>query len=71
MEYIEHLTAEGERWDLLAHRYYGDPFRFEAIIVANPQAPIAPILPAGIKLAIPVLEEAASIAQEDLPPWKR
>lgn len=69
--YREIVTREGERWDLLAWRYYGDPLRYEPIVVANPQVAIAPILPSGTRLQIPVLPRATATAAADLPPWKR
>lgn len=71
---IEHVTRDGERWDALAWRYYGDPLAYGRIIVANPSADIKPTLPAGLLLLIPVLtleEQAAEQTNEDLPPWKR
>ena len=71
MEYLEHVTSEGERWDTLAWRYYGDPNRYEPIIVANPGVAITPVLPSGIRLAIPLLEVSEAQPAEDLPPWRR
>lgn len=68
--YITHITRDGDRYDLLADRYYGDVARMPDIIEANPHAPIAGVLPSGITLAIPVIEVAADTAEE-LPPWKR
>lgn len=68
-EFVEHVTTEGERWDLLAWRYYGDPHRYEAIIAANPEAPIRPTLPSGLRLRIPVLP-APDVLAAGLPPWK-
>lgn len=70
MNYLTHITTEGERWDSLAWRYYGDAHRYLPIIQANPQVPITAALPAGLTLSIPVLEQAASTS-EDLPPWMR
>jgi len=70
-EYLEYVTKEGDRWDKIAYDYYGDPFAYERIIVANPAVPIIPILPSGIKLLIPVVEEEETLASEELPPWKR
>lgn len=70
-DFLIHTTSDGDRWDQLAWRYYGDPTLMEAIITANPQAPIAPILEGGLQLAIPVLDDTEAIATEDLPPWKR
>lgn len=70
MEYREHVTTEGERWDTLAAVYYGDPYRYEPIIRANPNVPVFQVFPAGILLRVPVLEASTS-SLEDLPPWKR
>lgn len=71
MEALIHLTSEGERWDQLADRYYGDPCGYIRIIEANPGAPILPRLPAGLSLMIPLLEEDDALEHEELPPWKR
>lgn len=69
--YIEHVTTEGERWDQIAVRYYGDPHHYEPIIGANPEVPIVPVLPAGVVLRIPLLDDDAQVIQDNLPPWKR
>jgi phage tail protein X len=68
--FIVHVTRAGERWDLLAWRFYGDPTAYGPIIVANPSVPIVPVFDAGLTIAIPVLPAAATVAA-DLPPWKR
>lgn len=68
-QYIEYITKEGDRWDLIAYDFYGDATMYEPIIVANPDVPIYPVLPSGIKLKIPVIEIKDTI--EELPPWKR
>lgn len=67
--FIPHTTTEGQRWDQLAWQYYGDAHRYTPIIEANPHVPITAELPAGLTLAIPVLEAAPSA--QDLPPWMR
>ncbi len=69
--YLEHTTSEGERWDQLAYRYYGDPNRYEEIIRANPDVPIRPLLPSGVRLLIPVAEATERLPVNQLPPWKR
>ncbi|ACO74623.1 Putative inner membrane protein [Laribacter hongkongensis HLHK9] len=72
MEYIEHITSSGERWDTLAWRYYGDATLYRPIIEANPHLRILPSLAAGLPVRIPVLEsDADTLPPEDLPPWKR
>lgn len=68
---LEHVTSDGDRWDMLAWQYYGDANRYEPIITANPGVLITPILPAGIRLLIPVIADSELIDTEDLPPWKR
>lgn len=69
MEAVVHVTTEGDRWDTLAWRYYGDPWAFERIIAANPSIPIRPRLPGGLTVFVPVIEAAART--EDMPPWRR
>lgn len=70
MDYVEHLTVENDRWDLLAWTYYGDAHLYEPILVANPAVPIRPFLEAGLRLRVPILPDAATLDQA-LPPWKR
>ncbi|MDU9028692.1 tail protein X [Pseudomonas mediterranea] len=67
--FIAHTTTEGERWDQLAWRYYGDAHRYLPIVQANPHVPISAVLPAGLRLAIPMLQPLPTT--EDLPPWMR
>lgn len=72
MDYLEHITSAGERWDTLAWHYYGDAMLMGPIIAANPQLRILPTLSAGLVVRIPVLEDDdPALAEEDLPPWKR
>lgn len=69
--YIEHFTKAGTRWDQLAWQYYGDATAAEVIVRANPDVPIWPVLPSGVRILIPVLEQPtpAEIDTEGLPPW--
>lgn len=71
IEVIEHITVDGDRWDNLAWHYYGDAIAYEQIIAANPEVPIVPILPGGIKLLIPVIEDDETESATELPPWKQ
>ena len=68
-QYILHITKAGERWDLLAWRYYGDPTDYNPIIMANPGAAIEPVFDAGISLAVPIVQKS-TLMSVDLPPWK-
>jgi phage tail protein X len=68
-QYLLHITKAGERRDLLAWRYYGDPTDYQMIIMANPGVTIEPVFEAGISLAVPIVEKS-SVISADLPPWK-
>ena len=68
-QFIRHVTYAGERWDLLAFRYYGDPTNYETIIMANPLVPIEPVFEAGIIIAIPIIPQQ-NVISSNLPPWK-
>lgn len=75
-EYFEHITATGERWDLVAYRYYGDAKMIRPLLLANPdltgnpETPAPLVFKAGIRLRVPVLADE-EILQPQLPPWKR
>ncbi|MCY1704451.1 tail protein X [Pannonibacter sp. SL95] len=75
-EFLEHRTGSGERWDTIATRYYRDPEGMGLIIDANKGVflegltPLPTVLPAGVVLRIPVIEQAA-VDETLLPPWKR
>lgn len=69
--YYEHTTKDGERWDTIAYDFYGDPTLYEGIIAANPTVKITPMLDAGTRLKIPVIDTSQSLGAEELPPWKR
>lgn len=69
---VEYIVKEGDRWDSVAFRAYGDATMYAVIIDANPDAIISPVLTAGQRLIIPVVEQTEiEIDSEDLPPWKR
>ncbi len=70
-DYLSHITTEGERFDLLAYRYYGNAYAYQAIVEANiAQIGVPPIFDSGIILRIPMLPAAQTISAT-LPPWKR
>ncbi|PYE87383.1 tail protein X [Phyllobacterium leguminum] len=75
-DYFEHVTQTGDRWDLLAYRYYGDQYKQTVLIEANrhlflDDLSVPPlVLPYGITLKIPVIVEEATNT-DLLPPWKR
>jgi phage tail protein X len=68
-QYIVHVTRAGERWDLLAWRFYGDATQYSGIIMANPGVPIVPVFDAGVAVRIPLLAQSGALGA-GLPPWK-
>lgn len=74
-EYFEHLTQLGERWDLIAWRYYGDATLIAPILRANPEFSDAGratplVLPPNSRIRVPVIAEE-NVRKQQLPPWKR
>ncbi len=75
-DYLLHTAKPGERWDLIAYRYYGDAKLMHHVLKANPDlvgdpsTPVPLILKPGTVLRIPVLEHA-QISSVQLPPWKQ
>lgn len=68
---IEYITVDGDRWDLISYKFYGTPYLYEKIVVANPKVPIVPVLPGGLRLVIPEIDRIEILISEELPPWKR
>lgn len=68
MDYIEYQTKDGDRWDLIAWKMYGDPWAYEGILRANPEVTAEAVLAGGVTLKVPVLEVTTTV--EDFGPWK-
>jgi len=72
--HLLHRTRDGERWDQLAWRYYGNVSLQGQLIAANrhlfPDRLIPPVLSAGLMLTIPFIEKPDT-ASTLLPPWKQ
>lgn len=71
-QFTEYIAKGGDRWDLLAHYAYGDPFKMGVILAANPTVPVSVTIKAGTKLLVPIIAASDSVvASVALPPWKR
>lgn len=67
-----YTTVQGDRWDTIAYKAYGDANNFQAIISANSVEPIEDVFPGGVELLIPIIETQPNQVDESLlPPWKR
>lgn len=72
MDYLEHITSDGERWDSIAQAKYGDVSKVDILINDNKHIPIAPTIAGGIKMLIRIIEPTDSQSEVNrLPPWKR
>lgn len=66
------IAKDGERWDQLAQRAYGDPMLMNRIIAANPNLGITGRLKGGTVVIVPILENQPETTNAALlPPWKR
>lgn len=72
MAFYEYIVKDGDRWDTIAEKAYGDALLVNGIIEANVATVVTPILETGARIIIPILETAEiKINSELLPPWKR
>ena len=70
-DYLQYLTGAADRWDTIAYAYYGDATNFAPLVAANPTLGAAPVLPEGIIIIVPIIDEVDLPATADsLPPWR-
>lgn len=67
--YKTYVTKQGDSYDLLALREYGEEKMAHHIINANPDLCDCVIFDAGITLQIPLLD--TTDLPSTLPPWRR
>lgn len=65
-----HTCNEYDRFDLIAHRYYGTVDEIGRIIDANPQLVLSETLVAGTTVIVPIVQESQT-KSANLPPWFR
>lgn len=63
-----YTTVQGDMWDGIAHKCYGDEGGVNALIEANQQYNSVVVFPAGITLQVP---EYVAPTTNKLPPWRR
>jgi len=62
-----YTTKQGETWDLIAYKIWGDEYLCGELIDSNPNYSEYLIFPRGINLIVPDIEREV---QETLPPWR-
>lgn len=62
-----YTTVQGDQWDYIAYKVYGDEAGVNALLEANHQYKDIVTFPAGITLIVPEYTKRLSSI---LPPWK-
>jgi phage tail protein X len=65
-----YITRDGDRWDLIADKAYGDITKQKDIIELNPYIALVARFPDGVTVLLPIIPEADT-QTSNLPPWKR
>lgn len=63
-----YTTVQGDEWDLIALKVFGDESYLNALLNANQQYNDVLVFSAGIQLVLPEIEVKSTTI---LPPWKR
>lgn len=64
---MAYITKSGDTWDMIAKEVYGDEYRADILMAANPAQIETAIFSAGVELTTPALAEERDGL---LPPWK-
>ena len=64
-------TQQGDTWDILAKRSYGDERFMDVLIKANPTHQEVMFFSAGVILDVPAIDTNSQLHKANLPPWKR
>lgn len=65
-----YVTVEGDMWDSIAYKTIGSVMYTDQVIALNPQYVQYYILPAGLEVTLPELEDTR-ITSAMMPPWKK
>ena len=65
---IKYTTIQGDTWDGIAYKLYGDEKHMKELIEANWPVVDTLVFSAGVELNVPDLPEESS---SDLPIWRR
>ena len=63
-----YTTIQGDMWDMMAKRIYGDEAALNVLLEANQRYAYMVVFPAGVELDVP---EYTAPVTSMLPPWRR
>lgn len=67
----EYIAIQGDRWDTIAQKAYGNAAAMNEIFDANPSMALITSFEGGERLIVPIIEQESSMDKSLLPPWKR
>ena len=65
---MEYTTKQGETFDMIAHKHYGNEEMAAPIILANPDHVETAVFDYGVEIEIPEIEKTDGSVY--LPPWR-
>lgn len=65
----KYTTSQGDTWDIIAKKEYGNERQMHLLIAANPAHNRVLFFSAGVVLVVP--EAPKVVATNPLPPWKQ
>ena len=67
----EYITRQGDTWDVISKRLYGDERFMDVLIRANINHRKTVVFSYGKRLAAPEINTQSAAYALNLPPWKR
>lgn len=67
----EYITRQGDTWDVISKRLYGDERFMDVLIRANINHRKTVVFSYGKRLAAPEINTQPAAYELNLPPWKR
>jgi phage tail protein X len=62
-----YITVQGDTWDAIAYRLWGEERLFMELVSANPRHLDVVLFPAGVELHVPPAPDR--FIKQELPPW--
>lgn len=65
------ITRQGDTWDILAKRLFGNEHYMEELIAANTDHRKTVVFSYGTRINVPDIDTEATAVSDNLPPWKQ
>lgn len=66
-----YVTRQGDAWDVISKRLYGDERFMDELIRANIEHRKTVLFSYGVRLTVPEIDTKLPAYAANLPPWKR